>query len=147
MDPHHLAALVKDCAMLLHKRFDAEARHLGFSRAQWHVLWALSRTPGCNQAELAEQLDVESISICRMVDRLTEAGFVERRRDLADRRAWRLHMTEAGLRLSERARAIGSKVIAEAMDGFDADTASSLCAGLERFRDNLSSRRRAASAS
>lgn len=144
MNPSHIAALIKDSAVLMTKRFDAKARHLGFSRAQWHVLWVLSRRQGCNQSELADELDVEDISLCRMVDRLQQAGLVERRRDPADRRAWRLHMTDAGVRLSGVAEGIGGEVVAEALDGFTPAEAHTLCAALERVRENLAARRRAA---
>lgn len=142
MDPHHLAALIKDTSVLMHKRFDAKARHLGLSRAQWHVIWVLSRREGCNQSELADELEVEAISLCRMVDRLAHAGLVERRRDPGDRRAWLLHLTGAAAPLNTAARGIGAEVIAEALDGLTADEAEALCHGLERMRDNLSARRK-----
>ncbi|MBC7505892.1 MAG: MarR family transcriptional regulator, partial [Sandarakinorhabdus sp.] len=77
--------LITDSARLLRRRFDARARGLGVSRAQWQVLFILSRTEGINQAGLAEALDVETITVGRMVDRLADAGLVERRADPADR--------------------------------------------------------------
>ena len=87
-----LAPLISDTARFLRRRFDARARTVGVSRAQWTVLFALSRNEGINQAGLADMLEVETITVGRMVDRLEEAGLVERRADPADRRAWRLHL-------------------------------------------------------
>jgi len=74
--------------------FDARARSAGSTRAQWRVLFNLARVDGPSQSELADMLDVERITLCRMVDRLAEAGMVERRADPSDRRVWRLHLTE-----------------------------------------------------
>lgn len=74
--------------------FDARARTQGITRAQWRMLISLSRIDGPTQTELADMLDVERITLCRMVDRLAEAGLVERRADPSDRRVWRLHLTE-----------------------------------------------------
>ena len=91
--PDTIGVLVTDTARLLRRRFDARARRIGVSRAQWQVLIALARAQGINQAALAERLEVETITVGRMVDRLADAGLVERRADPADRRAWRLFLT------------------------------------------------------
>ncbi|MBW8910593.1 MAG: MarR family transcriptional regulator [Sphingomonas sp.] len=90
--------------------FDARARSKGITRAQWRVLITLSRVDGCTQSELAEILDVERITLCRMVDRLAEAGFVERRADPYDRRVWRLHLTERAMPLVEELQAIANEM-------------------------------------
>ena len=82
-----------ETSRIMRRDFDRRAAVLGATRAQWRVLAKLSRCDGQRQIELAEALDVEPISLCRMVDRLEEAGFVERRRDEVDRRAWRIHLT------------------------------------------------------
>lgn len=82
-----------ETARIMRRDFDRRAAVLGATRAQWRVLAKLSRCDGQRQIELADALDVEPISLCRMVDRLEEAGFVERRRDEEDRRAWRIHLT------------------------------------------------------
>jgi len=79
-------------ALRVRVRFDARARKLGATRAQWRVLLALRRHDGCTQSQLADILDVERITLCRMIDRLAEAGMVVRRADPADRRVWRLHL-------------------------------------------------------
>ena len=84
---------IGETAHALRKAFDRLAAGLGVTRAQWKVLFKLTRTPGLRQVELADMLDLEPITLCRIVDRLEEAGLVERTRDPEDRRAWRLHVT------------------------------------------------------
>ncbi len=132
-----VALLIADTSRFFRRRFDARARSLGVSRAQWQVLFALSRNEGVNQAGLAEALDVETITVGRMVDRLEDAGLVERRADPADRRAWRLHLTDRAHPILDQLRAVGDTVMAEALAGIDADEQAVLAALLARLRANL----------
>ncbi len=135
-----LAILIGDTSRLLRRRFDARARSLGVSRAQWQVLFALSRNEGINQAGLAEALDVETITVGRMVDRLEEAGLVERRADPADRRAWRLHLTAPAHPILDALRAVGDQVMAETLSGLGPDGEAALTDLLMRVRGNLQQR-------
>ena len=89
----NIGYLLSDRARLLRRAFDARVRELGLTGPQARLLLSLLRTEGENQGFYADRLDVEPITLCRMVDRMEEAGFVERRRDPADRRAWRIHAT------------------------------------------------------
>src|SRR6185437_9269425 len=73
--------LLHDIARLMRKRFDQRARSLNLSRAQWQLLVHLSRREGINQSGLAEILEIENITLGRLVDRMEEAGWVERRLD------------------------------------------------------------------
>jgi DNA-binding MarR family transcriptional regulator len=87
--------VISDVARLMRTRADARARAHGMTRAQWMILVHLERQPGISQNELAALIEVEPITIGRLVDRLEGRGFVERRPDPADRRIWRLHLTPA----------------------------------------------------
>jgi DNA-binding MarR family transcriptional regulator len=133
-----LGFLLSDAARLLRRRFDQHARALGVTRPQWQVLFALSRNEGTNQGALADHLEVEAITLCRMIDRLEEGGLVERRADPADRRAWRLHLTDKARPLLDQMRIVGSRVLDEALTGLDAGAVDDLAASLERIRTNLS---------
>lgn len=135
-----LALLISDSARLLRRRFDARARSLGISRARWQMLFALSRQEGATQTQLADTLDVETITVGRMVDRLEEAGLVERRPDPADRRAWRLHLTPAAHPVLEALRPLGADVVEEALAGIDADERERLAGLLGQVRSNLTTR-------
>jgi DNA-binding MarR family transcriptional regulator len=135
-----LAILMTDSARLLRRRFDSRARSLGVSRAQWQVLFVLSRTEGINQAGLAEALDVETITVGRMVDRLAEAGLVERRADPADRRAWRLHLTPRAHPILAELRIVADQVMDETLAGIDASDQAILAELLGRVRANLAPR-------
>ena len=132
--------LLSDTARLVRRTFDARARAKGVTKAQWQVLLVLSRSEGINQAGLAERLEVENITLCRMVDRLQEAGLVERRPDPADRRAWRLFLTPEAHPVIASMRGVGTEVLSEALAGFSAEEQDRLRDMLERVRANLSTR-------
>ena len=140
MPQESLAFLLGDTSRLLRRRFDARARSLGVSRAQWQVLFALSRNEGINQTGLADQLDVETITLCRMVDRLADAGLLERRPDPADRRAWRLHLTDAARPLLDSLKHVGDEVVAEGVAGINAAQLAAAVEALITMRVNLSAR-------
>ncbi len=86
-----LLILLHDVARLQRTHFDQRAREHGATRAQWVILARLERQPGLSQNELAAILEVEPITVARLVDKLEARGLVERRADPNDRRIWRLH--------------------------------------------------------
>jgi DNA-binding MarR family transcriptional regulator len=138
MESESLTFLLSDCARLLRRRFDEQARTIGISRAQWQVLFALSRHEGINQSGLADYLEVETITLCRMIDRLQEAGHVERRADPADRRAWRLFLSPAAHPLLDRLRDVGLAVVDQAQAGMVDAVRDQVIDGLMLLRANLS---------
>lgn len=87
-----LLGLLHDVARLTRVEADRRARRMGMTRAQWSIIRRLSAAPGLSQKELADVLEVEPITIARIVDRMAAAGMVERRADGNDRRIWRLHL-------------------------------------------------------
>lgn len=110
---------IAETAHALRKAFDRRAVGLGVTRAQWKVLFRLERQPGLRQIELADMLDIEPITLSRIVDRLEEARLVERVADPADRRAWRLHVTARARPLVEKLRAVADEMISEAFAGIE----------------------------
>ena len=129
---------IAETAHSLRKAFDRLATGLGVTRAQWKVLFKLTRTPGLRQVELADMLDLEPITLCRIVDRLEEAGLVERARDPDDRRAWRLHVTDEAQPLIEKLQAVGAELVQQAFAGIDPDEIETTRNVLARARENAS---------
>jgi DNA-binding MarR family transcriptional regulator len=127
---------IAETAHALRKAFDRVAVGLGVTRAQWKVLFRLTRQPGLRQVELADMLDIEPITLCRIVDRLEEADLVERARDPEDRRAWRLHVTAKAEPLVEKLRAIADAMTAEAFAGIDPKDIETTRRVLARAREN-----------
>ena len=138
--------LLHDIARLMGKRLEQRARPFGLSRAQWRALAHLQRSEGVNQSRLAELLELEPISVARLIDRMEQGGLVERRKDPADRRAHRLYLTARAGPLLQQGRVLGDAVRSEAFAGFaesERDTVTDL---LVRIRSNLSEGRRDAPA-
>ncbi len=128
---------IAETAHAIRRTFDRRAAPLGVTRAQWRVLAWVGREPGLRQVKLADNLDIEPITLCRIVDRLEEAGLVERRRDPEDRRAWRLHLTPGGEPLVEQLRALAGEMAREAFAGVCPEAVEALSQALARVRDNL----------
>ena len=113
----NIGTLLAQVSRLLRRAFDARARGIGVTRPQWMVLGLLKAHAGSNQGALAEMLEVEPITLGRMIDRLQEAELAERRADPADRRAWRIYLTDKGEELLDQLRPFGLETLSQALDG------------------------------
>jgi MarR family transcriptional regulator, transcriptional regulator for hemolysin len=136
-----LMFLVYDVARLIRVDADKRARSQGMTRAQWVILIWLDRRPGLSQKELSEILDVEPITVARLVDRLQTRGLVERRPDPHDRRIWRLHLTpEAApvLTMIDRQR---EAIAADVLIGLNPEILEQTAEALRRMKGNLCARR------
>jgi MarR family transcriptional regulator for hemolysin len=132
-----MAFLISDVARLLRTCADQRAASIGMTRAQWAVMMRLERAEGLKQAELAEQLDLQPITLTRLLDRLCDAGLIERRSDPKDRRAKRLFLTPAARPLLERLHVIGETLMTDVLAGLDDATIAVMLEKLGRVKDNL----------
>jgi len=132
--------VLHETARLLSKRYDQRAKSLGLTRAQIQVLAYLVYHEGINQAGLAELIEIEPISLARLIDRMEQAGWVERRPDPRDRRAWRLYITDKAKPVFAEIIAIGAEVRGEALAGFSELERDQMMELLMRVRRNLSER-------
>ena len=132
-----LGFLLADVSRLVRKRFDQRARALGLTRAQWRVLAQLRRREGINQRDLAEILEIESITLVRHIDRLEAKGWVERRRDPSDRRAWRLHLNDQVQPILDKMREFSEQTRAEALAGISEKDSEELIDRLLQIKSNM----------
>jgi MarR family transcriptional regulator for hemolysin len=126
-----------DVARLLKTYADQRARQYGMTRAQWAVLFRLDRSEGLKQSELAELLDLQPISLTRLLDRLADNGLIERRADPNDRRANRLFLTPAARPLLDRLTALGEDMMATVLQGLDAKSLERMLRDLGLVKENL----------
>jgi DNA-binding MarR family transcriptional regulator len=138
-----LPYLLSDSARLLRRAFDAHVRELGMTSPQARLLLILHVTEGENQGFYAERLEVEPISLTRMIDRMEDAGLIERHRDPADRRAWRLHLTERSRQVIDQVRACLAGLEDEMLSGLSASQREELGTTLETIRVNFTTARTA----
>ncbi len=113
----YLAFLLVDAARLQRTLFDRRVRKLGFTRTQWLVLRRLDEQPGVSQSELADMLEVERATAGRLIDKLEEYGWLERRPDGSDRRINRIFMTELGRKIHDRIGPIAEAMVEEELSG------------------------------
>lgn len=135
-----IGTVVAQVARLMRRSFDQRARQIGVTRPQWQVLSVLRNHAGIKQGGLADILEVEPITAGRMIDRMQEAGFVERRPDPADRRAWRLFLTDRGQQLIEQLEPLARDTSALALEGVSETDKAHLLELLEKMRGNLARR-------
>jgi len=134
----NIGTLLAQVSRLLRRNFDERARCIGVTRPQWQVLSLLRVHAGSNQGSLAEILEVEPITLGRMIDRLQDAQLVERRADPADRRAWRLYLTGKGEDLIDTLRPYALETMEMAMEGLNQAERDQFRDMLVRIRGNLS---------
>jgi MarR family transcriptional regulator for hemolysin len=107
------------------------------SRAKWAVLARLDRFEGLKQTELADMLDLQPISLTRLLDSLCANGLIERRADPDDRRAKRLFLTPAARPLLDRLGDLAEELMGTALAGLDQRDSKALLAQLATIKDNL----------
>ncbi|HEX7857993.1 MAG TPA: MarR family transcriptional regulator [Sphingobium sp.] len=140
MERRNIGSMVGDVSRLMRRAFDERARSIGVTRPQWVVLSVLSHHEGINQGGLADMLEVEPITLCRMIDRLQDAELIERRRHPSDRRAWCLHLTEKAHGQLAELRPLADEMMETAMEGISDAEQVALWNTLETIRQNLSRR-------
>lgn len=139
--PHDLEReplfLLYDVARLMRTRADQRARGSGMTRAQWVILAWLELQPGLSQNELANLVEVEPITIARLIDRLEARGLVERRADPRDRRIRRLHLTGRAEPVLAEIRDYRSELTAGMNAALGAERLAALTASLVQLKTSL----------
>ena len=128
---------INETARSIRRAFDQRAATMGVTRPQWRVLARLKRESGLRQVELAERLDMEPITLCRIVDRLEEAGLVKRKPDPSDRRAWLLELTQKAAPVLKKLMSLAHDLAVEATDGIEERDLKVLQNQLASIRGNV----------
>ncbi|GLQ47755.1 MarR family transcriptional regulator [Dyella lipolytica] len=129
--------LLNDITLLFRKHFDRRAVKFGLTRAQWRATKVLYHREGLRQTELAEFLEMEPIAVGRVIDRLQAAGFVERRPDPKDRRAWRLYTTTQASGVIDDMEQIAYELRRECTTGITFEEMSQAMDVMTRLKENL----------
>jgi MarR family transcriptional regulator, transcriptional regulator for hemolysin len=131
------AFILNDVARLLRTYADYKASRFGITRAQWAVLVRVDRSEGLNQSELAEVLDLQPITLTRLLDKLCDSGLIERRPDPTDRRAKRLFLMAAARPLLERLGALGEETMEDTLVGVGGESVQQMVSKLSVVKENL----------
>jgi len=128
---------INDVARLLKTYADQRARDFGMTRAQWAVLARVERSEGLKQCELADTLDLQPITLTRLIDRLCDSGLIERRSDPDDRRAKRLYLTPAARPVLDGLTRLGQDIMATVLAGIEPAAVEQLLVHLLTLKTNL----------
>jgi DNA-binding MarR family transcriptional regulator len=116
---------------------DRAGARYGITRAQWAVLAKVERNEGMKQTELAEQMEMQPITLTRLIDKLCEHDWIERRGDDTDRRVNRLYLKPAAKPLLAKLGGLRSELTATALEGIPPDDAQRLLSQLEQIKENV----------
>jgi len=139
-----LGFLLHEVARLMRRRFEQKALCAGLTRSQWQAIAYLAKHEGIHHGGLADLIEIEPITLTRILDKLVERGLVERRRDATDRRIWLLYLTPAALPLLDEIQPLAEATRAEALLGVSDEDRDRLGRTLERMKTNLTAANRAA---
>ncbi len=129
--------LVIQCARQHYIRLHALLSEIGLYRGQPPLLHLLKQNSGCTQTDLAVWLDVQPSTITKMLQRMDHTGYIERKADPTDQRAWRVSLTESGEQIEQATRERENQVGEEMLAGFTPQEREVLTGFLVRMRDNL----------
>ncbi len=116
---------------------DKQAARYGMTRAQWAVLAKVERYEGLKQSELADMMDMQPITLTRLIDKLCDNGWIERRGDDTDRRVNRLYLRKAARPLLVKLAELRSELTATALQGINPADANRLLTQLELIKENV----------
>lgn len=133
--------LVADCYRLLRRSFGNKLKGSPLTLAQARALVYISRHEGVRQVELAELLDVQPITLARVIDHLAGEGLVERRADPSDRRAFLVYLQPAATAELLTIEEVVSQVLGDALAGLDEAEVATTISALMKMRSNLMSLR------
>jgi MarR family transcriptional regulator, transcriptional regulator for hemolysin len=126
-----------ETSRLLRNYIDHRAKTRGTTRAQWIVLFRLRDQEGLSQVDLADVLELQPISLVRLLDRLVEHGLVERRSDPKDRRANRLFLTKAGRQLADDLDSLRDAIATDVLQDVPAATLEASLKALRDVKDRI----------
>jgi DNA-binding MarR family transcriptional regulator len=129
--------LIHDVSRLRRNTFDQFMKPMGITRSQWWVIAHLSRKDGMMQTELATLLDIGKVTLGGLVDRLDEAGWIERRQDVSDRRAKRVYLTTKSHDVLREMRAVERMLNRSVLKGLNNEERDTLVELLARVKTNL----------
>lgn len=133
-----LGFLIHDAARMMRKRFEMLGSSYGLSAAQWRLLVRVVKDEGVAQARLAELLEIEPISVSRLLDRMEEGGWVERRQDAADRRVRMIFPTDKSRDAFGAIKSVAGEVFEQALAGLSQEQRQTVLLGLKTIVHNLS---------
>src|SRR5215468_11984360 len=132
-----LVAQLVESSRLLRNFIDHRAKSRGTTRAQWIVLFRLRQQEGLSQVDLADVMELQPISLVRLLDRLVEHGLLERRHDPKDRRANRLFLTAKGRQLVDDLDSLRDAIAIDVLRDLPTESIQTSLDALRAIKDRI----------
>jgi len=132
-----LVAQLVESSRLLRNYIDHRAKERGSTRAQWIVLFRLRQQEGLSQVDLADMLELQPISLVRLLDRLVEHGLLERQHDPKDRRANRLFLTASGKKLVDDLDGLRDAIANDVLRDLSTEAIQTSLTTLREIKDHI----------
>lgn len=130
--------LCYEISHIIRQRFNKAAEPLGFTHAQWRAMVHLSENQNCRQIDLAEILEIKPITLVKQIDLLEESGMVVRNKDMDDRRAYRLSITDKAHTVMEQLWKVADAVEVEVLAALSDDERVLMTSLLDRIKSSVS---------
>ncbi len=134
---HNALSLIGEVSHLIRRNFNRRARDFGLTQPQWRAIVVLRRSEGMNQATLADVLEIQPISLARLIDRMEASGWIERRPNPKDRRSIQLFLSEKAGPILEELGLAAAEIHETATAGLSTEENDALLAVLGRIKLNL----------
>ena len=133
----NFAFLITSVALQYRVMFDREMQPLGITRSQWWVVAHIYYFDGVSQAKLAEILDVDKGAIARLMVRLENKGWIERRPDEKDGRAMKVFLTPRIRRLMKDITSLSDFLVQQSVGKLSRTKVKEIQAGLLEVSESL----------
>jgi DNA-binding MarR family transcriptional regulator len=137
LQKENLAFLLADVSRLIRRSFQKRIEGSSLTQAQARALIWVSKNEGIQQCELAELLEIQPITLARLIDQLEQSDLVERRPNPVDRRAYQLYITKQATPHLAAIREVGAAIRTDALRGVDKNELDMLLNTLQKMRSNL----------
>ncbi len=130
--------LMADVLRLVRSEYKHSKYGSQLTLAQAKALLKISHHQGVKQVELAEYLDIQPMTLVRLIDQLVQEGLIERRPDPNDRRAHLIYLLPAAQAKLVEVQRFGEQIWQQGLKGFTPQQTEAFLQALQTIRSNLS---------
>lgn len=138
-----IGRLLANVCRLQATRVDQLMDQIGLYRGQAVLLHILAEQDGLTHSEVADKLCISPSAGTKVLKRLEELNYLQRRRDPADDRIWRVYLNDEGRAVIDQIHAAFHQIHSIMLDGFTSEEQVQLRSLLERIQANLENQAKA----
>lgn len=129
--------LLADITRRMRGEFQRRLEGTNLTLAQAKALMYLSRQEGLQQKALADMLEIQPMTMAKLLDQLQQSGLIERRRDPNDRRAHHVYLTAEAAPVLTRIEEVTTGLRADMLQDLSDREKDQFIQALTLIRDRL----------